>query len=801
MIAAEFFLERRLALSKTPDRVGIDYIEVEASAQAPTRPRLRVYFVPAQAGVNKLSVPVDVPLSAVEITDRSGAEASGVRVVSVTPAADGRPYLQVELSLDDDVLVAASGGELYTFTLRGLARVDPFFSSRQFALTATPATGSATPDRPPVRPAVDTSAPELDYLVKDYASFRLSMLDQLAVLAPTWTEQGPADMGMAIVEVLAYAADYLSYYQDAVATEAYLGTARQRISVRRHARLLGYALHEGYNARCWVQVSVDGDAPVELDRGTPLLTRVAGLGDAALIPPTSRIHADALARGAEVFETLHPTILFKAHNQLSLYTWGAREWVLTAGATRATLAGHLPNLNQGDPLVFQPVDADPRLRHVVRLSAAPALTVDPLYGTRITEIEWFADDALPFDLPVASNHAGRESRDLTVVHGNVVLADHGRSITAESLPAVPGNGRYQPALRRPALVFSQPIDPNALRSTPASAVSVQDPRQTVPAIHLVQHEADGDVEWQAQPDLLRSNRFARDFVVEVDSRGYASLRFGDGILGSQPAPGTTFSAMYRVEGGPRGDVDADSIAYIVADDPRLIGARNPMPALPGLAAEPMDDARVDAPQLLSKPQTCVTETDYAQAAMQHPEVANAVARLLWSGSGYLACIYVQRRAGRAVDGAFSAELERFLEPRLMAGLAVEIRAPHLVPLTIALQVQIDAQYYRSSIARTLAERFGSARLADGRQGYFYPDAFTFGQTVYLSPIVAGVMRVPGVRSVEWLEHGVFQRWGQPSRGELAAGRIDLGPLEIARVASARGAPSLGSISFELWGGR
>ena len=37
-----------------------------------------------------------------------------------------------------------------------------------------------------------------------------------------------------MVELLAFVGDYLSYQQDAIATEAYLGTARRRVSVRRH---------------------------------------------------------------------------------------------------------------------------------------------------------------------------------------------------------------------------------------------------------------------------------------------------------------------------------------------------------------------------------------------------------------------------------------------------------------------------------------------------------------------------------------------------------------------------------------
>ena len=70
------------------------------------------------------------------------------------------------------------------------------------------------------------SPPEIDYLAKDYASFRQLMLDHLALRVPGWTERSEADLGIVLVEILAYVADYLSYYQDAVATEAYLGTAR-----------------------------------------------------------------------------------------------------------------------------------------------------------------------------------------------------------------------------------------------------------------------------------------------------------------------------------------------------------------------------------------------------------------------------------------------------------------------------------------------------------------------------------------------------------------------------------------------
>ncbi len=60
------------------------------------------------------------------------------------------------------------------------------------------------------------------------------MLDRLTQLVPGWRERSAADLGVTLVELLAYVGDQLSYWQDAVATEAYLETARRRTSLRRH---------------------------------------------------------------------------------------------------------------------------------------------------------------------------------------------------------------------------------------------------------------------------------------------------------------------------------------------------------------------------------------------------------------------------------------------------------------------------------------------------------------------------------------------------------------------------------------
>jgi hypothetical protein len=181
--------------------------------------------------------------------------------------------------------------------------------------------------------------PAINYLAKDYASFRQLILDRLALTLPEWTERHVPDLGIALVEVLAYVGDHLSYYQDAVATEAYLDTARRRISVRRHVRLVDYPMHEGCNARAWVFVEASEDHSFKAEE----IYFVTGFEPA---PPDGKpLSQDDLPGvpdgGYLVFEPVTDdpgeAIEFReAHNEIHVYTWDGAECCLPRGATRCT---------------------------------------------------------------------------------------------------------------------------------------------------------------------------------------------------------------------------------------------------------------------------------------------------------------------------------------------------------------------------------------------------------------------------------------------------------------------------------
>lgn len=477
-------LGRREAATRGSDLTGLDHVEARQTDEEHWE--LTLYFLPLAGGGT--AMPAGIGPGNLRITREDGAPLPGVWVKAVEVRQDGDETLLATVAVEDRALAARLAGDPNPSAVEivDVARMDRHLCRGLFYWTGRDAAVL------PVLPAQRSDLPplaDIDYLAKDFHSFRKLMLDRMALALPQWQERNPVDLGVAVVEVLAYAADHLSYYQDAVATEAYLETARQRTSVRRHARLLDYALHEGCNARVWLEMHVDpsrrGD--ILLPAGTEVLT---GDRRPGLVPAGSEAYREALAAGAQVFETLHDATLRSEHNVFQLHAWRLPDFLLLPGSTRAALVGHHRRLRRGDVLVLRQVrspetgakdDADPRQAHAVRLAAPPRLDRDG--EMEITEISWHEGDALPFPLVVSREAAAWSRSDLAEVYGNVVLADHGRTV-AEELPFVPAQGRYAPVLSQGSLVHCLPFDAAEAGSQPAIAATFQSPMRALPALVL-----------------------------------------------------------------------------------------------------------------------------------------------------------------------------------------------------------------------------------------------------------------------------------------------------------------------------
>jgi hypothetical protein len=447
----------------------------------------------------------------------------------------------------------------------------------------------------------------------------------------------------------------------------------------------------------------------------------------------------------------------------------------------------------------------------VRLIEAPRPTRDPLTGTDITEIRWYCEDALPFPMPVsrpAATASGAEPCYL--VAGNIVLADYGRTEGEKRLPPVPAGGRFRPTLGWSDVTYAEPLDANALEFCSAADMLRQDRDKILPVASLRQTADSGDAAaelapargpvWTLRRDLLSSNRFARDFVVETDLDGRAMVRFGDGVFGRRPDPQANLTVRYRTGSGRRGNVSAAAIAHVVSGDGRITGVRNPLPASGGIDAETVFQIRARAPLQLRRQKRCVTGEDFADAARAFGGVRDAVAEARWTGSWRTMFIWVQRTGGGTVDDAFRREFLAYLRRRRPMGLDLEVRGPDYVPLDIALGVRVSEEAPARLVERRLLEAFGNKILADGREGFFCPDRMSFGETLYLSDLIAAATDIDGVA---WVEPKRFRRFDLPDQETepgSAVGVLSLSPREIARVDNNAMAPQRGRIVFNLSGG-
>jgi len=839
--------ERRELVKGHPTLNGIDFLEVVDNPSDPDEVRQTVLLVHFIKDISPGAFTKE------QVIIEGGERITNIQVIDLYSGFGASPPSSPPLSPptgDPSRILCVNvntAGDFSTYTLRLINNpgnpspppgIDPILASVEFSFKAS------CPDDFDCKTTVACDEelqelPNINYLAKDYASFRKLMLERLALLLPGWQEQNPADLGVTLVELLAYVGDHLSYQQDAVATEAYIGTARKRVSVKRHARMVDYYMHDGSNARCWVQVQVKpGGDGMNFKRGSGISRTKFITSDPdfpRVITFNSELYEDILQKDIQIFEPLHDITLYSDHNVMYFHTWGDRECCLPKGAKGATLQGKLENLKVGDVLILAEVkgpetgvteDADPAHRHAVRITrvgfsedplGAATLLSPPASHTSgsplpITNIEWHDEDALPFPLCISSREGNQYFENVGVAWGNIVLADHGLSAedstdsTALSPVRVPRPNpvlspktegaeaceeketellppRYRPEFTAGVITQAAGYSHGHTRSSVTSVMD-WDLKKTIPMMTL-EEESTG-LMWEPRRDLLNSNRNSRHFVVEVEKDGTARLRFGDNKHGMRPPSGTVFKTHYRLGNGTAGNIGAGKLGHLVSDDATVYSnpgyitkVWNPLPARGGAEPEGMEEVRQKAGHAFRQQKRAVTPDDYAKLAKaSHPDVQRTAATYRWTGSWYTNFLTFDRFAGRPVDQEFENDMVRRLDQYRMAGEDLEVDAPRFVPLEVEMTVCLEEGYYAAHVKSAILAVFNNRYTPDGSTGLFHPDRFTFGQTLYLSTYYAAAQAIPGVETLEFTK---FQRWGNDNSEMLRTGKLILNRLEIARL--------------------
>jgi hypothetical protein len=157
------------------------------------------------------------------------------------------------------------------------------------------------------------------------------------------------------------------------------------------------------------------------------------------------------------------------------------------------------------------------------------------------------------------------------------------------------------------------------------------------------------------------------------------------------------------------------------------------------------------------------------------------------------------------DAELLDEIDGYLCRYRRIGHDLEVVAANYVPLDLGLSVCVKPLYLQAHVEQAVRRLLGTGYLADGSPALFNPDSLTFGQAVFVSPIIAAVQREPGVMEAQLtrLDRLVPGRPAPTAQPDSlpSGGRLALGASEIARLDQDPNAPGNGRLTLLLRGGR
>ena len=723
----------------------------------------------------------------------------GAGQVRVTDISDG--------TTDDNILVLKISpiGDYSTYTLRiNYLNMDPIFSEINFKFRPGCFNLCAPEWDPAPKPKKD---PVIDYLAKDYDSFRHTLISAMMERVPGWAPTSEADLDQVLLELFSAAADELSDYQDRVMNEAYFVTARKRVSLARHARLMDYHIHQGSQANTWLALKMAEQ-------------------EVFVLPGGFHVWAgnETEYSSSVVFMTYDESHLYHLLNEMRLYTWSNSIPALSAGSTHADLkvsdgleasAAELRNLlcspginhlliqEELNPLTGKKTGRDPGKRQLLKLLSGDdrAETMfDPLTEDEewFVRVRWEENDKLKNDYCFTINCQEGIVEDISLFYGNLVEVYHGRKVTVTFKdPADTLTNPDEFHFERTEMwgtICRLPHGPLAYKNTPQGG--------EVPPESTLEVEAEtsegGTKKWNEVISLIHSDEDDEHFMVETDEDGKSLIRFGNGVNGSKLPDNTVVHCSYQVGKGPEGNVGAEKLKnFNWSAYPQIEECWNPFNVTAGTAHEPVEEIIRRVPEAYRFRQLrAVTLRDYIDRAEELAEVSKASARYAWTGSWKTVRITIDPAGTVKMNDELRKKIASHLDAVRLIGEDLEIRPPRFVPLEINVILCIHSNYWPEDIKSILEQEFSDGFTPDGRQAFFHPDLWTFGQLLRNSQIIGRIQSIEGVDHVVSV---TIKRWNDviSGTGEI----IKVGPDEVIQVRNDPDHREKGYIFFDPRGGR
>ena len=736
------------------------------------------------------------------------------------PAGDAVGQVRVTgviagVETDTLMLTVEPIGDYSTYTLEMLhPDIDPLLSQIPFKFRPGCFTNDCAPEWTPARPP--GPGPTIDYLAKDYDSFRHTLIAAMMQRVPGWQVTSEADLDQVLIDLLSAAADELSDFQDRVMNEAYLVTCRKRVSLARHARLMDYHIHQGNQASSWLALKVGTAGLFTLPEKFMVWTGQA------------QKQKDSAAFATRQTWPLHPLL-----NRLRLYTWSGAVPALAAGDTQADLlldtAGQTAAETVRDlirdgtitrllvqewknPATGREAGRNPQKRQLLRLlsgNAGATALRDPLTNTWFVRGFWREEDALKFDYCFTSFCPGGDVDDISLFHGNFALVHQGAPAELNFVePGTPPGGANQFYYERPdpmdedrrGVICRLPSRFSPLAYLPTSPGGEEPPQSTL-RVEVILSGGGGSDHWDEVISLVHSDDSEESgdhFAVETDEQQRSLLRFGNGVNGRRLPAGARVRCEFQAGGGSIGNIGPDTLRFF--DDaavPEVTECWNPFDVTDGREPEPVEKILRAVPEAYRARQLrAITLRDYIKRAEELPDVSRAVASYAWTGSWRTVRIAIDPAGATELKDDARRRIARHLDAVRLIGEDLEIRPPIFVPLAIEVSLCVNPEFWREDVRFVLEQEFSEGYTPDGRQGFFHPDRWTFGQPLRASEIAGRIHEVTGIEHVISI---TLKRWNDPA--PVSSDIVEVRFNEIIRVRNDPDSMEDGYIRFDLKGGR
>ena len=303
-----------------------------------------------------------------------------------------------------------------------------------------------------------------------------------------------------------------------------------------------------------------------------------------------------------------------------------------------------------------------------------------------------------------------------VVRGNVVAATHG-----ESVEQVLGSGDATRTFQR-------------LLTRRAPLTHVRAPTASGAASTLAVH-VDG-VTWAARDSLDEAAPGERAYTAVANEDATATVTFGDGTNGARLPSGTeNVHATYRVGIGESGALKAGQLSLLPRRPMGIKSVVNPAATHDWAPAEPLGEARTNAPLRTRTLDRAVSVADHEDFAAGFAGVSLARADAVWDGRSTIVVVSVLGTQGAAPGAGLVADLTEALRAARDPGTRFVVLPGARQRFGLRVDVATDPAYVRADV---------EAAIRDALLARYTAPALPFAAPVTASGVLVTLRSVPGV---------------------------------------------------------